>query len=291
MSDKRVRKNKACFLCGERKRTTFLKDGEFRWAKCQHCDLIFRENQPNDPLSYYPPDYFGKSSDLANTYRRLYFDFLTRRLGRFLKGAKRVLDLGCGDGTFLEVLNQKFPQIEALGVDPNPNSVKICRVKDIEVFKNTLSKCNLPKESFDLVTAFHVIEHLPNPNVELKELKRILKPLGYFILSTPNAEGLGFGVGGKNWALFDSPHHTILWTPQQLRRLLEKYGFKIISERQLLADQISIIYKTCLNLRIFNNLPSKLILPIPSLLASFLATLFRRAESFEIVARKADAGG
>lgn len=289
MDNKLVEKIKTCFLCGGRKKAIFLKDDEFGWVKCQSCGLIFREDQLKDPLSYYSSDYFGKPSDIANIYRRLYFNYLIRRLGKFLKGAKRILDLGCGDGSFLEVLNQKFPQIETLGVDPSSAGAEICRAKDIKVCEKTLSECRLSKESFDLVTAFHVLEHLPNPNIELEELKKILKPSGYLILSTPNAEGLGFKLGGK-WALLDSPHHTILWSPQQTRLLLEKHGFKIISERQLLADQIYSIYKTwCkayLKPGVFNNPFSRFIILVASLPTSLLATLFHGAESFEIVAQK-----
>ena len=139
-------------------------------------------------------DLFRGSRELIKSRLRVYLPFV-RRL-KHLDATPRALDLGCGRGEWLEVLEEDG--FDASGVDLDEEMLGACRERGLKASKADLLKTlpTLPSESVELISAFHVVEHIRFDDVRLlvREALRILKPGGLLILETPNPENLSVGA-------------------------------------------------------------------------------------------------
>lgn len=146
---------------------------------------------------------------------------LAKKVG--LKG-KTVLDIGCSDGWFCRVATDEGAKA-IYAIEPDPNKIKLAQknAPKTRVRRGIAGKLNMPKDKFDIVTLFDVIEHVPK-NSELqvfKEVSRVLKKNGYLILSTPFDWWLS-KIGDAAW-YFGHRHYS----EEKLTRLLKETGFKI----------------------------------------------------------------
>jgi len=138
----------------------------------------------------------------------------------------RLLDLGCGDGEYLALM-QCFGW-SILGVEPDPIAAERARSQyNIPVIVGTLEGAHLQEEIFDAVTINHVIEHVPNPIVTLKECHRVLKKNGVLIVMTPNVNSLGHRIFGRYWRGLEPPRHIYLFSPSTLKWCVEEAGFRV----------------------------------------------------------------
>lgn len=148
------------------------------------------------------------------------------------KKGGRLLEVGCGNGIFLEKMRNLG--WEAVGVEMDEKAVEIGRKRfGLDIYKGTLEGVNFPAESMDAIVMHHVIEHVQNPIETLKECFRILKPLGRLVLITPNIESLGHRLFGKTAVHLDPPRHFYLFSPHTLRVCVEKAGLQILELRTL----------------------------------------------------------
>lgn len=136
-------------------------------------------------------------------------------------GAKRVLDVGAGSGWLVKALRNNG--LKTIGYDNSPLAVK----KDL-VIQGQATQLPFPPNSFDLVTAISLIEHLTRSEAKrfLTEVKRVLRPKGYLFLITPNYASPLRLIQGKKWHGFLDPTHVTFYTPWSLRNLLKRNGFK-----------------------------------------------------------------
>lgn len=135
----------------------------------------------------------------------------------------RLLDVGCGDGTFL--LRASLIGFAVRGVDNDDRVVPgwdgVMRADVFEFFAVS------PPASYDVVTMFDVLEHMPNPDLLLREVKRVLNIGGHIAITLPNARRpLPWGREEHDYP----PHHFTRWTPEALRGFLERRGFTIIRQ-------------------------------------------------------------
>ena len=129
----------------------------------------------------------------------------------------RILDVGCGTGANLEML-ANFGEPE--GVDVSDDALEFCRAKGLKVHKGLAEKLPFPDESFDLVTALDVVEHLDDDVAGLKEMNRVMKPAGRALIFVPAFMWL--------WGVQDDvSNHRIRYTKKQIVERLEKAGFGI----------------------------------------------------------------
>ena len=137
----------------------------------------------------------------------------------------RLLEIGCGDGRFLELV-KSLPRITSVGLDPTPSSAEMCRSKGLCVYAETLSEYvqRRPSElkGFDLVTAFHCLEHVSNPIGLMEEMRGMLAPGGRIYISTPYSpmsfEGAWFDP------LNHPPHHMTRWNRRAYEHLAARLG-------------------------------------------------------------------
>jgi SAM-dependent methyltransferase len=136
----------------------------------------------------------------------------------------RVLDVGCATGAMLEKLRDRG--WDCRGVEISPAAEYARRERSLDVLGLPLEACNFPAASFHLVLASHLIEHLNDPAGFVAEVRRVLAPGGYFLVTTPNIAGLQARLFRGRWrsAIFD---HLYLFSVKTLSRLLRDRGFGI----------------------------------------------------------------
>jgi SAM-dependent methyltransferase len=141
----------------------------------------------------------------------------------------RVLDVGCNLGSFLAVLRDRIG-CSVAGLEPAPIPAKYAREHfhlDVrEACLDDLADSFAPA-SFDLITLWHVMEHLWAPRRDLDIVRSLLKPGGTLIVEVPNFADPLCRLFGSSWAYVDVPRHLLHFTPRSLRNFLEDAGFTV----------------------------------------------------------------
>jgi 2-polyprenyl-3-methyl-5-hydroxy-6-metoxy-1,4-benzoquinol methylase len=135
----------------------------------------------------------------------------------------RLLEVGCGSGATLEIMNQLGWQAE--GVDFDRAAVEQARRKGLTVHLGTLAKLKLSGNTFDAIGARHFIEHVPDPIEMLRECRRLLKPGGLLVLITPNARSWGHSRFQADWRGLEPPRHLHVFTRSSLATACALAGF------------------------------------------------------------------
>lgn len=144
-----------------------------------------------------------------------------------IPGQKRLLDVGCGKGSFIARMRDQGWDVEGLEVDAD--AVEYARSKSgLTVHLGSLENIHFPDSTFDVITSNHVIEHVHDPISLIQECLRVLKPGGRLVLATPNIESFGHQYFGRNWSHLDPPRHLRLFTMQTLRECAVRAGFKSV---------------------------------------------------------------
>ncbi|MDR2746198.1 MAG: class I SAM-dependent methyltransferase [Treponema sp.] len=226
-----------CALCGTLSFKRRLSCEGFFYVRCARCGLVQMNPQPEKTAvaeryqTGHGEDYL--SYELANEGPFLRLQELGLKDGGFggieeeLKEKTtrpRVLDIGCATGALLEKLRDRG--WDCTGVEISPSAEYARRERSLNVLGLPLEDCRFPPASFHLVLASHLIEHLNDPAGFVEEVRRILAPGAYFLVTTPNIAGLQARLFGGRWrsAIFD---HLYLFSVKTLSRLLKDRGFEI----------------------------------------------------------------
>lgn len=139
-----------------------------------------------------------------------------------------ILDFGCGNGEMLEVFRQNF-EIEIMGLEPE-NIARVQAEKRGFKVLNSISEFEKNSQKFDLITLFHVVEHLYEPSEILNELRNILSTDGILLIETPNSQDALITVyesdAFRNFTYWS--HHPYLYSNKSLEILLNSAGFEIL---------------------------------------------------------------
>jgi len=198
----------------------------------EELDMLITSPQPSlDNLGRYyeSEDYIshtdGKRSLFEKAYHFVKGIALKNKLAlinsyQFDKG--RILDIGAGTGDFLSVA--KNDGWEIIGIEPSDKAKEIASKKGVTFVANT---SELENHSFDVITMWHVLEHVPDLDYQIKELKRLLKPNGTLIVAVPNFKSFDAKYYGTFWAAYDVPIHFWHFSKTSLKMLFEKEGMKL----------------------------------------------------------------
>jgi SAM-dependent methyltransferase len=145
-----------------------------------------------------------------------------RQLPKVWSGAS-LLDLGCGDGQFLEWA--RSAGWRAVGVDPDPKAVAVARSRGLDVHLGSIDELDPAQQQFDMITLSHVIEHVCNPIAVIKKCHRLLKTNGRIWIETPNLDSIGHTIFEAHWLGLDPPRHLVLFTRSSLQAILQQAGF------------------------------------------------------------------
>ncbi len=215
------------------KKTPFLtiKDhsvsGEtFELFRDESLDLVYTHPQPGDEnlAKYYESeDYISHTDGKRSLFEKAYHFIKNIALKNKLnlihsyhpqKG--NLLDIGAGTGDFLLIAKQKGWQ--TTGVEPSPKAKKIAENKGV----NFGELNDLPNNSFDVITMWHVLEHVSNVEKQIATLKRLLKPKGTIFIAVPNFNSFDAKYYGVFWAAFDVPRHQWHFSKTAIEILFEK---------------------------------------------------------------------
>jgi len=203
----------------------------FHLYRCPACGFLFVHPLPESSLEIYSQDYFEGATEghgyveydrdkeaMIPSFKR-YLELIEKAHGK--KG--KILDVGAATGFFLDIARKQG--WETAGVEPSDYAAGIGRSKGLDVQTGTLDTFDAPDHSFDVITLWDVIEHVPDPRAVLRRVRRLLKPGGIVAINTPDADSLWARVMGLQWHLIVPPEHLHLFGVRSLRRVLADTEF------------------------------------------------------------------
>ena len=220
-----------CNLCQADNFSLLFTKDSLKIVKCLECGLIYVNPQPSeeDLRTIYQNGYFNGTwqSDYL-TEKKLYGPRFRERLKDIdsLKTKGKLLDVGCAVGYFLEAARQDG--WEASGVEISSYASEFAKKSGFNVFTGRLEDAGYPDKHFDVVTLWHVLEHMRDPAGCLREIHRILKDSGVLAAELPNIGSKRSKKSGKNWDQLKPREHLYYFTPGALRRIVEKTGFQVV---------------------------------------------------------------
>ncbi|PKV48743.1 methyltransferase family protein [Aquimarina sp. MAR_2010_214] len=195
-------------------------------------DMLVTSPKPNEKelgKYYESEDYISHTDSKRSLFEKLYHLVKTYSLGKKVKLISKLnkqqgflLDIGAGTGDFLSVAKNSGWRIE--GVEPNNQAKELAIQKGIDLKSKT---ADLDSKSFDVITMWHVLEHVPDLKIQIKELKRLLKPNGFAIIAVPNFKSYDAKQYNSFWAAYDVPRHLWHFSKTAIQKLFEEENLKL----------------------------------------------------------------
>jgi SAM-dependent methyltransferase len=151
-----------------------------------------------------------------------------RYVSRFARSGA-LLDIGCATGRFIGMARKRG--FDVSGVENNARAAETARNQGLDVFCGDVADAGFERNRFDVVTMWHVLEHVRDPRGTVSEVARILRPGGWFVFCVPNTASLNARLLGKLWSGFDVPRHLFAFTDGAVAQLLEGAGLEIKDRR------------------------------------------------------------
>jgi 2-polyprenyl-3-methyl-5-hydroxy-6-metoxy-1,4-benzoquinol methylase len=212
----------------------FLTHENFSLVKCNSCNFVFTNPRPseNDLGKYYQSvEYISHSSSTISFKDKVYYSVRNytikkkfKLIWKYFKNGN-ILDIGCGTGEFLNFF--KLKGWNTTGIEPNNSARKtaiekyglnIHDEKQLDKFKDS---------SFDVITMWHVLEHVPDLRMRIQQIKSLIKENGVLIIAVPNIDSKDAKTYGKFWAALDVPRHLYHFNQSSIRKLFENSGFEL----------------------------------------------------------------
>lgn len=227
----------------------FLSGEEFEILRCKDCSFSYTLNTPNETEigKYYKSDeYISHSDTKKGITNRLYHIARSWMLGKKSRIATKMtiqkkgslLDIGCGTGYFASHMVRKG--WTCCGIETDKDARKHAEdAFGLDVYgPEELS--NFTSGEFDVVTLWHVLEHLPNPKEVIKEISRLLDNRGTCIIALPNTDSHDAKYYGKDWAAWDVPRHLWHFNRSSFTKLIEDSDLSLKSVRRMPLDSFYI---------------------------------------------------
>jgi 2-polyprenyl-3-methyl-5-hydroxy-6-metoxy-1,4-benzoquinol methylase len=229
----------SCPACGSERSETISLGGQAELLRCLDCgtvrapayadhDEVFEEGYMRGEAS------FGLDFDILHPRcQELLAGINERRMELLEKttgGPGRLIDVGCGTGELLAVARDRGWNV--IGIDPVADQAEHARSeRQLDVRAATLEEFGKPEHPFDAVTAFHVLEHMPEPIAFARGLSEIARPGGSLMIEVPNFDSLERKRRGPRWGHLRPLEHLVHYTPDSLRRVLESAGLEQVTTR------------------------------------------------------------
>jgi cyclopropane fatty-acyl-phospholipid synthase-like methyltransferase len=166
-------------------------------------------------------DYFEPQT--SPRYRNLYLQI--EALAKKYVTGKKVLDLGCGDGTFLSTISSDW---QKQGLEPSQSGTELARQKQIDVTCGTLDT-SARRFEVDLLAVLDVIEHVVDPHAFVESLKNQLTDRGVVLILTGDPDSKVARIAGNQWSYLRWCGHVSVLSRKALTRLLQEHGFEIVA--------------------------------------------------------------
>jgi 2-polyprenyl-3-methyl-5-hydroxy-6-metoxy-1,4-benzoquinol methylase len=246
----------ACPGCGQKNiyKVLVAKDytvshEQFEIWECGNCSLRFTQNVPEQEVIgfyYQSSEYISHSDTTEGIINKLYH-FVRRRtliskrhLVKKVTGISKgvILDVGSGTGAFLQMMvNAGW---EGVGLEPDATARQ--KAKDLYdlSLRDASSFFDLPDSTFDVITLWHVLEHVHDLQGDIKQLRRLLKPGGKCLIAVPNYKCFDQELYKEYWAAYDVPRHLYHFSPEAMKQLLKLHGLVLEQVRPMWFDSFYI---------------------------------------------------
>jgi SAM-dependent methyltransferase len=231
-----------CLLCGHAERRVRFRGkdrlhhvpGEFTLVECARCGFLYLSPRPDSTeiQRYYPDDYLPFRSAIheerspIRRFDRLFGLHKRCQVIRQFKSEGYLLDVGCGTGDFLAVM-RSYRGWEVRGLEPHGGAVARAREKyGLAVDHAYLDDVPYAPGTFDVVTMWDVLEHVPRPLHSLRHLRDALRPDGVVIIGLPNRDSLDARLFGQYWAGLDVPRHFSVFSVAHITHTLLEAGYE-----------------------------------------------------------------
>lgn len=214
---------------------------QFELRQVEELDMLATFPRPEDDklASYYKSGNYishtdAKSSVLDKIYQQVKSLMLRRKIKWIeseVSHKGKLLDLGAGTGDFLKEAKTRGWSI--FGVEPNAGARKLAAKKGVDLFEDSAS---FPDHHFDVISMWHVLEHVPDLEKQIKELDRLLKPDGLLVIAVPNFKSYDAKEYKEFWAAYDVPRHLYHFSPQSIKKIFQSIGFSLTSQKGLFFD-------------------------------------------------------
>lgn len=240
----------ACVICDSKDFQFLFEKNNYRIEKCSVCGLVQVTNMPavekrEQGQNFYEDYYKDTVSKCEKSFedmeidqrkqRYVYLNFnnkldqIEKRKGK--RG--KLLDVGCAFGFFMDVARERGWTVAGIEISEYASEYA-ARQLGLSVVNKTITEAMFEEKSFDVITMWYVIEHLPNPKQVLRHLINFLKDDGMLVISTPNVDSYRARVQGEKWRCWIPPEHLVYFSPETMRNLLKRCGLKIIDQETAL---------------------------------------------------------
>lgn len=227
-----------CPVCDGSDNTLILKAKDYRFGltgdifnivKCNVCDFTFLNPRPHEAViqKYYPQGFNRQDRSFSYLILKPFFTLAQRNTLRLLKKYKqggKILDIGCGNGEFIQYLYLNGYGV--YGIEQNSGAKEYaCRLIKDKILYKDIQQCNFEPESFDIVTMLQSLEHIYDLNNLFKEVHRILKRDGILYICAPDINFYEYFLFGKYAYNLEVPRHLYFFNRKTVSKMLLKYGF------------------------------------------------------------------
>ncbi|MEL6918022.1 MAG: class I SAM-dependent methyltransferase [Bacteroidota bacterium] len=212
---------------------------EFQLLHDVDFDMLITQPQPERLEEYYQSENYISHSDsnvtfLEKAYQAVKKYNLTKKvklIKPYLGPQKSILDVGAGTGDFL--IQAKHKGLSITGLEPNLSAREKALKKGIELYEDFES---LPLKGYEVITLWHVLEHLPNLESQIKKLKSLLVKDGTLIIAVPNFRSYDAKYYGRFWAAYDVPRHLWHFSNTAIKKIFAQHRMEVLKTRPMLFD-------------------------------------------------------
>ena len=223
----------------------FLTQENFEILECNDCKLLFTTPcpAPDKIGDYYKSDDYlshneSKKGIVPQIYNLVKKVNIKNKFNITVNGQQTtdnsILDIGCGVGDFLNYAKEKGCDIT--GIEPSEDARKIAEEKLGTKIFSPEELQNIPNESFDIVTMWHVLEHVADLKTEIDHLERIVKKNGRLVLALPNYKSFDAEYYKDKWAAYDVPRHLNHFSRTSIKNIFDTTAFQLIDIKPLKWD-------------------------------------------------------
>lgn len=193
-------------------------------------DMLVTQPVPEDLAAYYESADYISHTDASQSFMDKLYQSVKRRnlkskiqlIKNQIDNIESVLDFGAGTGDFLATAQSAG--IEVAGIEPNRAARQRAKQKGIALHENLEA---LTKKSFDAITLWHVLEHVPNLDEQITQLKALLKDEGCMVIAVPNFKSFDAKHYGGYWAAYDVPRHLWHFSQSAISKIFDRYGMVV----------------------------------------------------------------
>jgi 2-polyprenyl-3-methyl-5-hydroxy-6-metoxy-1,4-benzoquinol methylase len=225
----------------------FVATGEsFQLQRCNKCSFLFTNPRPNsiEIGKYYQSERYVSHAGDKTSFSFMYKvydavrDYSIKQKLALIKSYHddgNLMDLGCGLGYFLHGAT-KDSTFKSIGVDISDDAINYVKKRFGYEVKNESELDSLTQNSFDIITQWHVLEHVHLLNERMLQLKRLLKKNGTLFIAVPNSNSWDAKHYKEFWDGYDVPRHLYHFNQKSFALLMDKHGFKVIDTRPMIFD-------------------------------------------------------